>query len=108
MPTGKRSNAGKQNTGPSSADLDELQAALAAQLHRVTITAWPLEEWARLTFAAHSRGYSLVISPQMDGGAVRISVPVGTKRLAVTAANDEQLLEAVRALILSVEKLPKQ
>lgn len=104
MPRAKKGSTG--NGSISVADLAELQAALASTLPKMAITAWPSAEWTRLALACMAKGYTVVISPQLDGRAVRVSVPVGTGRLVVTAQSDQELVENLRALTLQVEKLP--
>lgn len=83
-----------------------MQSALAGTLPKVAVTAWPANEWSALALEVVSRGYVVTVSPQMDGRAVKISVPVGTGRLTVTASNDQELLESLRALLLQVRRLP--
>lgn len=93
------------NTVPS-ADMAELRAALGAALSKTRIETWPSVEWTRLALACASKGYTLVVSPQMGGRGVRVSIPVGQGRLPIEAMTDQELLEGIRALILAVEKLP--
>lgn len=105
MPRAKRVYG--EGPGVTDADLAELQTALAGTLSAVAVQQFPPDDWANLALACVVQGYTLVVSPQMDGRAVRLSVPVGTKRLALTAGNDRELAEAVRALTLAVRKLPR-
>lgn len=104
MPRAKRTNG--PGSAFTSADLAELQAALGGTLPKVAVTTFPHAEWTALALACFAKGYTVVLSPQLDGRAVRISVPVGTGRLALTAGNDQELLEAIRSLTLGVAKLP--
>lgn len=106
MPRKKLHNPTDPAANFTPADLAEMQAALAGTLPKVAVTAWPGEAWSALALEVVSRGYVVTVSPQMDGRAVKISVPVGTGRLTVTASNDQELLEAVRALTLQVRRLP--
>ena len=101
----RRSVGSKSANGTTSADISELQAALAATLPKVAITAFPGDVWQELVFACMSCNLSVIISPQMDGRALRVSIPVGNKRLAVVAGNDQELLESLRALLLAVRKI---
>ena len=101
-----RPNAAKRSEHlPTPAQLAELQAALAETLSTVAVDAFPGEELAALAIECVKRGYTLVVSPQMDGRAVRISVPVGAKRLGGTAMNNEEVLAVCRGLLLAVRKM---
>lgn len=104
MPRAKQSS--DRANGVSAADLEEMQAALAANLPKMAVTAWPAVEWTAFALEVVARGYVATISPQLDGRAVKISVPVGTGRLTVTANNDQELIEQLRALLLQVKRLP--
>lgn len=102
-----RARSQKNTAGvPTAAEFAELKASLAETLQSARVTALPPAEWAELTWTVLQAGRTLVVSPQMEGRAVRLSVPVGTDRLAVTASTDGELLEAMRKLILLVRKLP--
>lgn len=104
-----RAKKGTSTNGTISAeDLAELQNALAGTLPKVAITSWPQDVWTRLALDCMVAGYTLVVSPQLDGRAVRVSVPVGTGRLVITAQNDLELVENLRALTLQVAKLPRK
>jgi hypothetical protein len=104
VPRAKKSSTA--GTGVSAADMAEFRAALAGTLSQVAVSAFPPADWASLTIACLRQGYTLVVSPQLDGRAVRLSVPVGTDRLAITASTDQELLEAIRKMELLVRKLP--
>lgn len=108
MPAGKRSSGGRDDGRVPAADLAELQAALAATLRSHSVGSFPHDDWASLAICCLHAGVTLVVSPQMDGRAVRLSVPIGTKRLSITAGTDIELEEGIRALILAVRKLPPQ
>lgn len=106
MPRAKSGRTSNGADGVSAADLEEMQTALAGVLPTMAVTAWPEAEWSALAVEVVGRGYVVTVSPQMDGRAVKVSVPVGTGRLTVTAGNDRELLEALRALLLQVRRLP--
>jgi len=106
MPRAKKGTT--SNGSITSDELAELQAALASTLPKMAITTWPGVEWTRLALDCMASGYTVVISPQLDGRAVRVSVPVGTGRLVITAQNDQELVENLRALTLQVAKLPRK
>lgn len=106
MPRAKNARANTGDATVTAADLAEMQAALAGTLPKMAVTAWPHAEWSALALEVVARGYVVTVSPQMDGRAVKMSVPVGTGRLTVTANNDEELVESLRALLLQVRRLP--
>lgn len=106
MPTGRRSNARSQTPDISDGDFQELQAALAGTLSKVAVSEFPPAEWALLALRCIRKGYTLSLSPQVDGRAVRLRIPIGQKPLEITAGNDQELVEAVRAMLMAVEKLP--
>lgn len=106
MPRAKNARATNGAETVTASDLAEMQAALAGTLPKMAVTTWPHAEWSALALEVVARGYVVTISPQMDGRAVKMSVPVGTGRLTVTANNDEELVESLRALLLQVRRLP--
>lgn len=106
MPRAKRVTSNPGDATVTATDLAEMQAALAGTLPKMAVTTWPHAEWSALALEVVARGYVVTISPQMDGRAVKVSVPVGTGRLTVTANNDEELVESLRALLLQIRKLP--
>lgn len=106
MPRARKPSASANSV--SSSDLAEFQAALAGTLQATRVNTFPAGDLAALAQTCVDAGYTLVISPQMDGRAVRLSVPVGTDRLAIVAGTDQELEEATRALILLVRKLPRK
>jgi hypothetical protein len=100
-----RSKAYSDN-GPSAADLEEFEAALAGVLQTVGLPDLPESVWAQLGKEAAQRGYTLVLSPAMGGRAYRIGVPMGARRVEVYLSATDNAEALLRGLLLAVRKLP--
>lgn len=104
MPRGKSTRY--NDTGPSAADLEEFEAALAGLLQTVGLPDLPEKVWSQLGKEAATRGYTLVLSPAMGGRAYRIGVPMGSRRVEVYLSANDDAEALIRGLILAVRKLP--
>jgi hypothetical protein len=99
-------SASRYNNGPTPADLEQFERALAGLVQTAVLTPLPGDTLSRVVHEAIRRGYSLTVSPSLGGRAYRLRVPFADKALEIFLSDTDNVEQLLTGLLAAVGQLP--